>query len=886
MRLLCCHIENFGRLRDFDHDFVNGKNILFEENGWGKSTLASFIRIMFYGFSGDGKQKELVNERKRFAPWQNGTFGGSITFEIKDNRYRAERLFDTKKQADDEFRLYNADTNIEVSDYSSNLGNEIFGIDAESFERTVFIAQQDCGTSVTSGINAKMGNIADETADMGNYEDVQAKLKKELLHLDPVRKTGELKKLENRIAELSSMIMGKTAQQHTLDELRTALIAKQNLKKSDEERIAAIQSKINELGKIKDIRAQYEKYDGLKKAVEESEEKTGELASYFPGDIPDDDKVGNALNDYDKYEAAKRSAADLELSADNADRLRRYADEFETGVPDEAELASAAKDAAEIAKLKMDKAGNSLSDNEEKRRADDERYFSLYMPKEGEISRLIDDMDDADNLRASLSSKKANADFMRNLSEKNRQKEKSKSKSLVIFGIVMLIISAALITGAVLISPGDFTAVILILGVVCAVTGIALLFSGHRHDTSSGANDSSYDALVSEIEEDEKDIADAEDRAKSLFDRMNLTYSRADVYSELHTMKQRIREYEDLEDRYNDFRGKDFDGRISEKRGNVISFVEKYYPGSTDDELTDKIGQIRFDAKEYGRLKKQKEDCTAAEAKAADYMSLVTEFAASLKIEAASDIKKQLMEIRDRLLQIAEQKVWLEKRRAELGEFENNYDISQLDVIKKQALSTADADSLQKLTDEFNDLKSEIDDVTLRINEYRSQIDDASEVMEQIGNDETELEQCRERYTEFKHRYDVISRTSDMLNQAKTDFTGRYMNPIKESFDKYYHMISPDNSVYELDANLNIRLREEGSLHETELLSEGYKDLVGLCRRMAMVDAMYSGAKPFLVFDDPFVNLDDVRLAGAMRFLDSIAKEYQVIYLVCSSGRR
>jgi len=54
---------------------------------------------------------------------------------------------------------------------------------------------------------------------------------------------------------------------------------------------------------------------------------------------------------------------------------------------------------------------------------------------------------------------------------------------------------------------------------------------------------------------------------------------------------------------------------------------------------------------------------------------------------------------------------------------------------------------------------------------------------------------------------------------------------------------------------------------------------------MAMVDAMYDMEKPFLIFDDPFVNLDESRLAGAMKFLDNIAKDYQVIYFSCHKSR-
>ena len=49
MQLIQCHIENFGKLSNIDMEFHQGVNVIHEENGWGKSKLAAFLRVMFYG---------------------------------------------------------------------------------------------------------------------------------------------------------------------------------------------------------------------------------------------------------------------------------------------------------------------------------------------------------------------------------------------------------------------------------------------------------------------------------------------------------------------------------------------------------------------------------------------------------------------------------------------------------------------------------------------------------------------------------------------------------------------------------------------------------------------------------------------------------------------
>jgi uncharacterized protein YhaN len=48
--------------------FEDGINTFVQDNGWGKSTLAAFIRVMLYGFDGETKRNDIENERKRYRP--------------------------------------------------------------------------------------------------------------------------------------------------------------------------------------------------------------------------------------------------------------------------------------------------------------------------------------------------------------------------------------------------------------------------------------------------------------------------------------------------------------------------------------------------------------------------------------------------------------------------------------------------------------------------------------------------------------------------------------------------------------------------------------------------------------------------------------------------
>ena len=69
MRLISCYIDGFGKLNNMEVQFEDGINTFVQDNGWGKSTLAAFIRVMLYGFDGETKRNDIENERIRARPW-------------------------------------------------------------------------------------------------------------------------------------------------------------------------------------------------------------------------------------------------------------------------------------------------------------------------------------------------------------------------------------------------------------------------------------------------------------------------------------------------------------------------------------------------------------------------------------------------------------------------------------------------------------------------------------------------------------------------------------------------------------------------------------------------------------------------------------------------
>ena len=226
MRLISCYIENFGKISDFAMDFDSDINAICKENGWGKSTLAAFIKVMFYGFENERARKDEVNnERKRYKPWQGGSYGGRIVFEAGNKTYVMSRIFGTKEK-EDEFELRDEDTNRVVDDYSVNIGEELFGIDSTSFMRTIYISQSGCETSTTGSINAKLGNLIEDTDDINNYETVTKKLTDIINNMAPNRKTGELYKIKDEITRLKMAVKESDDIRNSISELEQKKLLK------------------------------------------------------------------------------------------------------------------------------------------------------------------------------------------------------------------------------------------------------------------------------------------------------------------------------------------------------------------------------------------------------------------------------------------------------------------------------------------------------------------------------------------------------------------------------------------------------------------------------------------------------------------------------------
>jgi len=132
------YIASFGGVKNLKISAEKGLNVIYGENEKGKTTLMSFIKMMFYG-SERASQLLSKNIRKKYTPWDGSSMAGSITFEDGGRNFRLDREFRSSNSSD-KVTLWDLDLG-DSKAVSGDVGNEIFGLSLGAFERTVFIGQ-------------------------------------------------------------------------------------------------------------------------------------------------------------------------------------------------------------------------------------------------------------------------------------------------------------------------------------------------------------------------------------------------------------------------------------------------------------------------------------------------------------------------------------------------------------------------------------------------------------------------------------------------------------------------------------------------------------------------------------------------------------------------
>ena len=319
MNIIACNIRGFGCFVGEQFDFSEGLNCFLEDNGYGKTTMAAFLRVMFYGFKNESKKTD--KERDNRQPWYGTEYGGSIDFEYDQKKYRIERRFG-KKAADDELNVYDLETLTLSKDFTDPIGLDLFGVDAETFERTVYVSDKDISTFISDGVHAKIGDLVDDTVDVNRYTDAVDLLNSESNHLSETRKSGKLYEIKNRITELSQDVKLLDSIEERCDTADLQLKEALNKQSKIIEEQTEVQRKINQLADFRAVEDKIKKYDELEKTLEIQRKELSDASDYFKNGIPDSYDLQKAQQSLSRYEARQSVIAET-MTQEETDQLKK-----------------------------------------------------------------------------------------------------------------------------------------------------------------------------------------------------------------------------------------------------------------------------------------------------------------------------------------------------------------------------------------------------------------------------------------------------------------------------------------------------------------------------------------------------------------------------------
>lgn len=796
MKLIACHIDNFGKLSDVNLQFSEGLNVINHANGWGKSTLAAFLKAMFYGLDAKKAANAFDKERVMYRPWQGGAFGGEVDFEINGKKYRISRTFGRTEKAD-EFHLYDLKTNLECFDYSEAIGNEIFELDSSSFRRSIYIAQNDCASEASDGINAKLGNLAENTDDINNFERANQHLKEILNQLTPERVTGSIKKRKNYITQLTQELRAFESAQDGID----------GLAKKEQQVVREIQEVLRKRKEYtqclveasEDSRKQalYAQYDALCKDAAEKAQKRDEYKRIFPVGVPTEVEFQTQMKHVNNMNEAHATVRGFELTAEEV---------------------------AEYAKL--------------------QKMFEKTVPSDSDIDAALEMFDEIDKQRAEIARQESKLAVYTAELEKEPQEPKFAGSMAYLVFLIAGIGSAflGLCTSLVWyfkLMPMIEQHMLLLAAFALGVCGIIFGIIGGVIGSRISKEKETWQAMMDAMHENK------EAKVKTLTNTIS-------------GMQQDIRKV----------------------YATIGKFLSNFHINCETSEYQSRLYALKAQVPEYLRLK-VKMDCGENHGKIyKEFRNKLTNFENLYQLDLGDDIAYSLNQYQTKATEYQMAEVAYREANSKRDAFELNQDKS---FWTKQARCPY---SLEQLNTWIAQTDEKLETLKAAKDQYTKQLEDLQEQLDLHDEKELELKEMQLAQEKDIHKYNLLKVTQNFLQQAKEQFTSRYMDPIAEAFGKYYSILTGEEEKnWMIDANINVRIKEQGELRETHWFSAGYQDLIGVCMRLALVDAMYQEEKPFLILDDPFVNLDQDKVEAGNTLLNEVAEEYQVIYFTCHDSR-
>lgn len=198
MRIKNLGIDSFGKLENVDIAPDEKITVVYGKNEAGKSSIASFIKYMLYGFDSVKKQDVFENMKKKYMPWDGNGCSGHMEFVCEDGKtYTVARKNLSRAQ-----NTVFDENHMPLT--SENAGEYFFGLSENAYKKTAFIGQNNALFTDDGELDTAMRNMvysADESVDSKKALKKLEDLRK--YYLGKTGKSGALYELDCELQNLT-----------------------------------------------------------------------------------------------------------------------------------------------------------------------------------------------------------------------------------------------------------------------------------------------------------------------------------------------------------------------------------------------------------------------------------------------------------------------------------------------------------------------------------------------------------------------------------------------------------------------------------------------------------------------------------------------------------
>lgn len=207
-----------------------------------------------------------------------------------------------------------------------------------------------------------------------------------------------------------------------------------------------------------------------------------------------------------------------------------------------------------------------------------------------------------------------------------------------------------------------------------------------------------------------------------------------------------------------------------------------------------------------------------------------------------------------------------------------------IDSLKNQIfqygeIESPDGEMVQAIVSAINDKKIEKNKLENTNFLNMRSIDELIEINDKLSSD---LVLLKEREDEVLRKTKLLQDTKGFLLSAKENVSKRFIVPVNREFKAILSKFTDINKEFAIDTELKIMENTNFGSKEYEYSSQGIQDIISFCQRINLIKQIYKKEKPFIILDDTFVNLDDNKLKIAKEIVETLSKEYQIIYICCN----